>query len=153
MDAVERCFRLRPYYFYLGVGSMVGFALASIFTAYFAYTNIDGSFRYPKPTALVFGVFWFCWALVGAYVTACYYRERLWLREDSICKQSVFCESVMLLEDITEIIKRYGCIVVRSANTKIRIDLQNYTQQEIHTIVEYFQARLHQKLPDNWPKL
>lgn len=147
-----RCFRLRRHYLYLGVGSMIGFALAGGFMAYFAYTNIDGSFLYPKPTALGFGLFWFCWVLVGAYVTACYFREYLWLADNSIAKQGIIRKVTIFLADVSSLKKRHGYIVVRSATLKIRIDLENYSKEETHTILKFFQDKLFEKLPEEWPK-
>jgi hypothetical protein len=82
--ASTRCYRVRPYFRNVGVVCTVFFIVVGVVSTYSAYVNIDGSFPNPKTAALVFGIVWSVFSLLGVWLLLLYHKYRLCVNELSI---------------------------------------------------------------------
>ncbi|MEQ9066580.1 MAG: hypothetical protein RLO18_07655, partial [Gimesia chilikensis] len=60
-------YRLRRFYLYLGIAGTSLFSLVGIGSTLAAFYNLDGSFRYPVFSALLFGGFFLLCTLLGIW--------------------------------------------------------------------------------------
>jgi hypothetical protein len=77
-------YRMRPYFRNVGVVCTAGFLAMGVVSTTVAYFNVDGSFPNPKLAALIFGLFWSAWCLLGVWLIVAYYRYRLFANHNGI---------------------------------------------------------------------
>jgi hypothetical protein len=149
-----KCFRLRRYYLVVGIVCAVFFAVFGVTSTVVAYLNIDGSFPRPHLAALVFGVFWSGFTLLGLWVIAAYFRERLFLDDNTIVLNSTFRSKTLDVGDVVQVEWRIspvgGSIVVRTRSEKVKIYLDNFTKDDREQVVFFFRKTFANEVQENW---
>ncbi|MCA9021208.1 MAG: hypothetical protein KDA74_13755, partial [Planctomycetaceae bacterium] len=149
-----KCYRLRRDYLYLGIlGSILclifgtGFSLA-------AYWNLDGSFRYPVPTAIFIVVFFSFFMLLGIWIILAYYRERLEISRDALIKHDVFHVTEIAFDEITQLqwFSLSGAILVESRFQKFKIHIDNFQKVEQIEITDCLRNSVEYDLQEGWDK-
>ena len=99
-DSCVREYRVRRLFRPLGpVFMLMALVLAPIGTVV-AWQNADGSFSFPRATAVSIGLFGLCAALAGDWVTRDWYRSRLYVSEEHVQKVGCFHTRTMQLDDV-----------------------------------------------------
>lgn len=80
----EHVFRPPRVILFICVTGSIAFAVFGGVSDFVAATNIDGSFRYPVPSAVVFGLFWGAWFIASLWDTAEYLYGQLSIDGDVI---------------------------------------------------------------------
>ena len=68
---------MRPYFRNVGLIGTIFFVVVGLVSTLAAYFNVDGSFARPKLAALLFGLFWSAFTLLGIWLLLLYYKYRL----------------------------------------------------------------------------
>ncbi|WP_278467133.1 hypothetical protein [Gimesia maris] len=149
-----KCYRLRRDYLYLGI---VGSILCLIFGTGFslaAFWNLDGSFRYPVPTAIFIVVFFSFFMLLGIWIILAYYRERLEILRDALIKHDVFHVTEIAFDEITQLqwFSMSGAILVESRFQKFKIHIDNFQKAEQIEITECLRNSIEYDLQEGWDK-
>jgi hypothetical protein len=153
-DAVEQGFRLRRWLLPLGVIFTVCFVVAGVFSTHAAYSNIDGSFLYPKPTALFFGVFCSCMTLLGAWMTLSVIRFRLFVTETAITEVRIIGSTTIEIADASRVVWRrypaFGSVIIRTTATKIKIEFGNFARKQRDELMAFCHCRLADEIQEGW---
>ena len=86
------CYRLRPFCRNLGIACTILFVAMGLVSTLAAYFNVDGSFGRPYLAALVFGLFWSAWVVLGIWLILLYYRYRLFTNDTALYQVGVIRE-------------------------------------------------------------
>jgi len=151
----ERCYRLRSYYFYVGVVCGAFFVVIGSTSTAVAYWNIDGSFPHPKPAAAVVGAFWSGFTLLAGYIVAAYYRGRLYLSASRVVQRGVFRERTICVPDVGRVVWRSrpvgGSVVIRTDANKVVVEFANYTRADRSEIAGFIRERFRTDIQEGWP--
>lgn len=149
-----RVFRLRWYYLVIGIVGAVFFAAMGLFSVCSAYWNIDGSFPHPVRFAIGLGIVWSAFVLVSLWIITAYFRERLELTPVAIILQGVVYKRVIRWDDVSKVAwrrgPRQGVIVIRTSTGRSRIWLDNFTDDERRTIIDFVQHSIPVDLQEGW---
>jgi hypothetical protein len=149
-----KCYRLRREYLYLGiVGSILCLILGTGFSLA-AYWNLDGSFRFPVPTAIFIVVFFLFFMLLGIWIILAYFRERLKISRDALIKHDVFHVTEISFDEITHLqwFSMSGAILVESRFQKFKIHIDNFQKAEQIEITECLRNSVESDLQEGWDK-
>lgn len=148
-------YRIRNSYLALGVictASFVAFGVASVIAAWW---NIDGSFRFPKQTAIGFGIGWSGFAAVGGWIILAYYRERLFTSDQGIRQRGCIRDRTMIFDEVASARWRRhpkgGSLVLRDPDHKVVVFFDNFSPTERIELIQYFRAALDETCQANWP--
>ncbi len=148
---VTGTFRPGKLHLILGIVSTVLFLIADVVSVYVAYWNIDGSFRYPKWTAIGFGVFWSTWFLAGLWMILTYFREEMVVAESVILKQECFRKKTIQISNVSQIIwKPSGKMIVLSPSSRMKVDLSNFSSDEQDQLTTYFRDTFPPDIQKGW---
>jgi len=154
--ADAKVYRLRRHYLILGIVCTTFFAGVGVTSTVAAYLNIDGSFPHPRIYEWLFGMFWSIFTLMGVWVIAAYYRERLILALPTMIQRCIFGSKTLNIGDICQIKWRPqpqgGSIQVRTQSQKVTIYLGNFTDDERDEITLYFRRWVADEVQENWPQ-
>lgn len=144
----QRIYRPRVYYLVFGVVCMVFYSGAACASTFAAWTNIDGSFRFPIPSAIFFGSFWSAWSLLSLWIIIAYFRERLVVEKRTITQRGVLVTRVIQSDEIVAIRWRQqprgGKVVLYSTSGRsLSIYLSNFTPAERDELINL----LHRAAP------
>jgi len=155
-DDGARRYRPRRYYLYLGIVCTVFFLFMGVGSACVAYWNVDGSFARPKLSALVFGVFWSVWTLLGIWLILCYTRERLVISTTSIEWTGLYKTRLLALDDVTRVkwrlFPQHGSIVLRTPDKRLVIEIGNYLDSERKELILLTRGMFDYELQENWQR-
>lgn len=150
------CYRPGRQYLILGIVSTTLFLVMDVGSVYVAYWNIDGSFPHPKLFALIFGIYWSCWTLLGLWLIVASLRERLFVSADSITQHGCVAKRTIRVPDVIQInwkgTPQSGGILVRSSFTKIKINLANFTRDERDKLIQFFHDTFATIIQDGWSR-
>jgi hypothetical protein len=134
----------------------LSFAAIGIVTTVAAIWNIDGSFAYPEVTALIFGTFWSGCTLLGVWIIAAYFRERLLLGKTAIVQHGIFRCRTLESGEVLQIKWRtwpFGAdVIIRTHSERIKIYLDNFTEKEREAIVLFLRETFAAELQENWSR-
>jgi hypothetical protein len=149
-------YRLPKFYLVLGIVCSVFFAVAGIVSSVAAFLNLDGSFLYPVPTAIVFAAFWSGFTLLGVWLILAYSRERLFVTPRLV--RSTGCFSIRELQ-LTEVVRaawkpilRGGGLVLYGLTGKITIHFGNFPATEQVELIDFFRASIPQDVQERWDR-
>jgi len=116
---------------------------------------VDGSFRYPKETAVGVGVFWGLLALLSVYLMWAYHVERLLMWEDRLRVIGSFCTRDVNFAEITEAKWRVfpapgGSLVLRTPGGKAVVYFGNYGSVHGPRLKDFFRSALPAELQTGW---
>ena len=148
------CYRLGRMYLALGIVFTTVFLCMDIWSVYVAYWNIDGSFPHPKLHALVHGIFWSAWTLIGLWLIVAYFRERLFVNSELITQYGCVSLKKIRVPDVVHVgwkgIPHLGKIIVRSQSISIKIHLANYTRDQRRALIQFFSNNFPVGIQDGW---
>lgn len=149
-------YRPRPYFLYVGLGTLIFFVVMGIGSVVAAWWNVDGSFAHPGSAALIFGLFWSGFALLSLWLLATYFRERLRLGPTAVTSRGVCRVRRLKSGDVDRLVwRRYpagGSVVLRSSEKRLKIELSNFTRAEREEIVAYFREAIPTARQAGWEK-
>ena len=149
-----RVFRVRRKYLVVGVIGTLFCVAMGVESTVAAFWNLDGSFPRPKLAAFMLGSFWSCFTLLGVWIIAAYFRERLNLTDTGIVQQGIFRSKNLEFSEILQVQWRTrpvgGSVVLRTHWTKIRIELENFARDEREELIRFLRDRLPLEIQNNW---
>jgi hypothetical protein len=108
----------------------------------------------PELQALLIGIFWFGWVVLCAWVIVACFRERLILGETAIVQHGIFRPSTLAISDVTQIRWRAwpvgGTVFIKTRDDRVKIYLDNFTEEERRAIVDYFHNTFPPEMHENW---
>ena len=147
-------YRIRNSYLAVGVICTAFFVAIGVTSVIVAWWNIDGSFRFPKSTAIGFGIFWSAFTALGVWIILAYYRERLFASNQGIRQRGcIRSRTVMFDEVVSGRWRRYpngGSLVLRSPDRKIVIYFDNFSPDERIELIQFLRSALDDKRQVNW---
>ena len=149
-----KVYRLPKHYLVLGIVCSIFFALMGIVSSVAALLNVDGSFRYPVPTAIVFGCFWSAFTLLGVWLILAYYRESLHVSEEIVRSRTCLRTCEVQLSEVVRAtwksLSKGGGIVLCDLTGKVTIHFGNFTRAEQTELIEFFRKMLKQEVQESW---
>jgi len=121
-------FRIRRSYLVLGILCTAAITALGGFSVIGAALNLDGSFRYPLPTAVGLGCFWGGWFLAAVYTIAFACRDQLTVTAEQLTHKGVFRTHTTPVAAITAVewIRNPNRVVVRYPRGRIKLDFDGY---------------------------
>jgi hypothetical protein len=150
-----RVYRLAHFNLVVGIVGALFFASIGIASVIAAWWNIDGSFRFPHATAIVFGVFWAGFTLLSGYVILAYYRERLFVSDVAVRHQGCFRTRSIVLSEVTRVRWRAApggpSIVLRGPEGKIVVYFnQHGTDDDRLALIRFFRDSVDANKQEKW---
>ncbi|HUQ68150.1 MAG TPA: hypothetical protein VM165_01430 [Planctomycetaceae bacterium] len=154
-EGFPKVYRLRRYYFWVGVVGTIFFGLMDAGSVYAAAFNIDGSFPRPVTFAIVFGIVWTAFFLLGIWLILSAVRERLDWFPDRVHQQRVLGGTTIPFTDIDCAAwwtwPRGACLVLTaSGQRKIKVDFENFTSRGRVELIEAFHTTIAPELQRDW---
>jgi len=135
-----RRYRLSRHCLIIGLIGVVFFSGIGAFSVYAAFWNIDGSFPHPKIHAFVYLVFWSCWNALAILLIIAYFRTWLCVTADKVMQQGVVFYRELYVADVSAVtwkgIPQAGKIILRSKDTRIKVDLGNFTTRDRTELIQ-----------------
>jgi hypothetical protein len=154
VQAVEATvYRIRNYYLAVGLTCTACFTAFGVVSTLAALWNSDGSFPHPLGFAVLFGVFWSCFSLLGIWLVLAYFRERLFVSDLGIRQKGCFrTRTLQFAQLITARWRTWpqnGSLVLKSPEQRIVVDFDNFQESERIELIEFFRQRLAES-SENW---
>ena len=155
MQAKDRdCYRYDRYFFWLGVACMAVFLLLGAGSFVVAYWNLDGSFIRPERSAVLFGLFWSAWTLLGVWLILSAVRGRLFVTDEGIQQVGCFRQKTVRWRDVSMVRWRLlpagGCVVLRGAGQKVTIEFGAFARPDRPELIERIHAQIPGSIQENW---
>ena len=148
------CYRMRPYFRNVGLICTAFFAVVGLASTLAAYFNIDGSFARPRLAALVFGVFWSAWSLLGIWLLLLYYRYRLFVNESTLRQMGVVRDRQAELELIHELkwrrFPKGGSVRLSGLFGVLKIELGNFQSVEREQLMSFLREAVAETNQIGW---
>lgn len=144
-------YRVRNSYLAVGLaGGLVSTAMGVV-SVIVAWGNADGSFRYPRATAVGLGIFWSGFVALAAYIVWAYCRERLFVGALGIRQRGCFRTKTMKLSDVTRLQWRADkSVKLWSSDGKIVVHLDNFSPDEREELIHYFRGAVEEARQQKW---
>lgn len=97
------CYRLRPYFRNVGLICTAFFAVVGLTSTLVAYFNVDGSFDQPKRAALILGLLWSAFTMLGLWLLLLYNKYRLFVNDFAIRQKGVIFDRQVEVNLIDEL--------------------------------------------------
>ncbi len=148
------CYRMRPYVRNVGLACTAFFAIVGLASTLAAYFNIDGSFARPKLAALVFGLFWSAWTLLGIWLLLGYYRYRLFVNKSTLRQVGIVSDRQAELELIRELKWRQypkgGSVRLSGLFGVMKIELGNFQTIEREQLTAFLRQAVAETNQIGW---
>jgi hypothetical protein len=106
--------------------------------------------------AVLMACFWSCWFLLSLWLIATYFREQLFINDLHVQQVNVLTTRNIALDDVTSVtwrpVPKGGSVVLRSAATKIKVYLDNFTASERQELIRYCLDAFPPEIQKDWPK-
>jgi hypothetical protein len=150
-------YRLPRSYFWLGIVCAIFFFVAGVTSAWAAWTNIDGSFRYPKETAVGFAIFWGLFLLLSLYVLRAYLIERLLVWEDRVKVIGSFRTREAKFAEVERARWRLwgnpgGSVVLHGPGGRVVIYFANYGRVHAERLRDFLRAAIPVERQEGWDR-
>ena len=126
-----------------------------IFSAVAVWWNVGGAAPVPRTAAVFVTVIGSAFILLGMYLIAAYFRERLFVFEAAIRQVGCFRTRTLALEEVNRIVWRTrpaaGSVVLRAACQTMTIEFGNYSRLERTELAIFLRQRLAADRHDGWP--
>jgi hypothetical protein len=156
LPADTRCFRLRRYYLVVGIVSAVLWAAMGITFTVATLWNIDGSSGRPIRDALVLGIIWSGFVLVGVWMIAAHFRNRLFFGKSAIVQRGIFRSRTLLVGEVLQIKWRTrpvgGSIVIRTHSERATIEFGPFTGDERDELIRFVRESFAVEIQENWSR-
>ena len=150
----EHVFRPPRVYLFICVTGSIAFAVGGSVSVFVAATNIDGSFNYPIPSAVVFGLFWGAWFMASLWGTADYFRGQLSIEADVISQQGALRLKRTLVSEISKLHWRtyggFGRVVIHCGDGRMKIDFDDLTANDRAFLIDWLHQRVPESVQENW---
>lgn len=148
-------YRLPRSNFWAGAGCAIGFAILGTVSSVMAWTNIDGSFRYPKETAVGCALFWGGLFLMSLYFMRAYLVERLLLWDDRAVVVGSFRTREIHFTEVTQAKWRQwpnpgGSLVLWVREKKAVIHFENYGTVHGNALRVFFSVAIPRDVQTGW---
>lgn len=145
-------FRIRRSYLVLGILCTAAIAALGGFSVIGAALNLDGSFRYPLPTAVGLGCFWGAWFLAAVYTIAFACRDQLTVTAEHLTRKGVFRTHTTPVAAITAVewIRNPNRVVVRYPRGRIKLDFDGYAPDARAQLVQQLRSLTAAELQSGW---
>jgi hypothetical protein len=150
-----RVYRLKRFFLALGVGATVFFGSFGLASVVAAWWNLDCSFRYPRATAIGFGVVLGGFTLLGSYMILGYYRERLFVSDVEVFQHGCFTRRSIWFSNVTSAqwrITAFGpYIILRDPHSKIVVHLNQWgLAEDWRDLIRHFRESIHSEVQQDW---
>lgn len=156
LPADARCFRLRRYYLVAGIVSAVFWAAVGIAFTVAALWSIDGSFDQLKRDALLFSIIWSGFVLLGVWMIAAYFRNRLFFANTAIVQRGIFRSRTFPVGEVLQIKwrsrPRGGSIVIRTHSERTTIEFSHFTRDEREELIRFVRESFAVEIQEDWPR-
>jgi hypothetical protein len=129
----------------VGIGSTVA-----------AARNVDGSFPYPVPFAIVFGCFWSGWSLLGGALVLAYFRTRLFVSSQVVRETGCFRAREVQLPEVYRAVwkswSRRGELELHDPAGKVLIHFGNFRAVDQVELIQFFRERLDEDFQEGWDR-
>ena len=143
------CYRMRSHFRNVGLICTAFFAVVGLVTTFAAYFNVDGSVARPKLAALIFGLFWSAFTLLGIWLLLLYHRYRLYFNDSSLRQVGVLRNKQAQLNLIDQMKwRRYpqgGSIRITGSFGVLTIELGNFESRQREQLI----ARIRELITDS----
>ncbi|MEX0937676.1 MAG: hypothetical protein WDZ59_07425 [Pirellulales bacterium] len=147
-------YRLGRRYLVVGIVCSVFFAAVDIGSVAVVCLGVDGIAR--LVLALFFGLFWSSWLLLSVWLVAAYFREKLFLQQNSIVQHGIFRTTTLGLAEVWRVrwrpCRAGGTILAWTHWEKVAIPLINFTEEERAEIISYFRENFSEDVQEDWPQ-
>lgn len=145
---------MRPYFRNVGFICTGLFSAAGLASTLAAYFNIDGSFERPKLSALIFGLFWSAFTLLGIWLLLLYYKYRLFLDNSSLRQIGVLRDNQIDLNLVDELKWRWhpkgGSVRISSILGVLKIDLGNFQPADRDQLIDFLRQTVAESKQLSW---
>ncbi len=151
-------YRLPKYFLVLGIACMVLFALIGTFSTVTAAVNVDGSFRYPVPTAIFLGCFCSGWTFLGVFLILASCRVRLFVSPQTVRTTGIFRTREVQLPQVGRAIwksilyKPSGELVFHDPASKVLIHYGNFRKEDQVELIQFFREKLTEHVQEGWDR-
>jgi len=149
-------FRLPAVYLVFGIGSTTSFLIAAATSSITALSNLGGSFRYPVPTAIGFGCFWFSLACIGGSLILAYWRVRLFVSAQVVRTTGCFRTREVQLADVVRAEwkswPKRGYLVLHDHAGQLVVDFNSFCGAEQLELIVFLRERLDEHLQEGWER-
>ena len=150
-------YRLSRANLWIGLICSVSFLGMGVLSTWAAWTNVDGSFRYPKEITVFFASFWGMFTLLGIYLIRAYYVERLLVWEDRVRVIGSLRTREVRFTELSEARWRGfpapgGSLVLRTFDGKAVIHFGAYAGVDVEQLKEFFRGSLPAEAQIGWEK-
>lgn len=149
-------YRMRPYYRNVGIVCTCGFLAMGIVSTTVAFFNVDGSFPNPKLAAVILGVFWSAWCLLGVWLILAYYRYRLLANQNEIRQIGVIREQHVPMSQVQELKWRcfpaHGSVRLSGSFGVVKIGLGPIANSERENLLSFFRSTIDGSRQSGWAK-
>lgn len=147
-----RCYRLRTSYRNIGLANIAFFipmAIFSISCLWLQPAGDRGTFFFTTTVFLLF-------ASLGLYLLTAQRTYRLIIAGSSITEIGVFSERHADLRSVDELrwrrFPRGGSVCIAGSSEVLKIDLDNFTQEERRQLIDYFRASVAESRQVGWQR-
>jgi len=123
-------YRPKDSQWWVGVAGTSFFVLALVGSVALALLNPDGSFSMPMVFAIVFGLFWGAWTVLGVWIVADYYLSRLVVSREGVVQVGVFRSAAIEFDDVREarwrLVPVGGSLKLRDDRTRMTIEFARH---------------------------
>jgi hypothetical protein len=154
-DYGERCYRMRRNLLYVGIAAAVGYSIIGAVSAACSWWNVDGSFARPELGALIFGLFWSCWALLGLWLVWVYHRYRLRVDQSGVEQVGGIRTRQLRFSDVLSARwrgSRYGGVVLRAPGVRLVIDFGDFAASDRSELIALLHDALAQGVQEGWER-
>jgi len=151
-----REYRLSRHALEVGVVAVALCSLMGILSITAALLNPDGSFPHPVAAALIFGVLWSCFVLLGVWLILLYFRHCLFVDLTTVRVTGCFVARQVRLANVTHAawksFIKHGTLVLKEPSGTVKIGFSNYTFQERLELIHFFREALAGCEQEGWER-
>ena len=152
----DMCFRVGRHFLYLGIVFTVFCLLAGNGSAAVAFWNVDCSFARPKEAALLFGVFWACFAVLGVWIILIYVRSRLYIGPVGVRRVGCFRVRTIHFDGLLgarwRLIPGGGSLVLRGRDGKLTVEFGWFSAADQRAMIRFLRSMIGESIQENWER-
>ena len=124
-------------------------------SVFLAWTNFDGSFKFPKETAAGFAIFWGSFMLLGAWLIAAYVRERLTVTDHGVQMVGCIRTRMMRFDRVTAVRwsgrqRGVGYVRLVAEGQRMKIEFGQFGWQDDWLLIQRIRNRMLESIQENW---
>ncbi len=155
-NSFDHVFRMKRSVRTEGILCTVAFVAMGIFSVVVALMNEDGSIARPLLAAVLFGVFWSAFSLLGILLLITHHRYRLFLGEQRIKQVGCFRSIQISIDDIHtaewNTHPPAGSLLVNTSDKRFRIRFDSFTAADREVVITFLREHLAADCQQGWPR-